>query len=74
MRKIMQNKLRELRIIAGISIPKLAAAAGLATRTISKVEGGRPVAPTTRVVILDAFNRLAKKDGSEQVSYEALFS
>ena len=72
--RVMPNKLREIRIRSGIPLPRLADAAGLAARTISKVEGGRPVAPTTRVKILDAYNRLAKKIGLEAVTYEALYS
>lgn len=69
----MQNRLRELRIKAGLSQPQIANAAGISVRTISKVEKGRDVAPTTRSKIFNAYNRLAGKDGFEQVSFEMLF-
>jgi transcriptional regulator with XRE-family HTH domain len=69
----MENKLRELRITAGLSQPRIANAAGLSVRTISKVERGRAVAPTTRAKIFNGYNRLAKNDGFKQVSYETMF-
>jgi transcriptional regulator with XRE-family HTH domain len=69
----MENRLRELRITAGLSQPRVANAAGLSVRTISKVERGRAVAPTTRARIFNAYNRLAENDGFKQTSYEAMF-
>ncbi len=69
----MQNRLNELRISAGLSQPQIANAAGRSVRTISKVEKGRDVAPTTRSKIFNAYNRLAQENGLEQVSYETMF-
>ena len=69
----MENRLRELRIKAGLSQLKIANAAGLTVRTISKVEKGWAVAPTTRSRILRAYNCLAKDDGFEDVLYETMF-